>query len=349
MYGPSGSFLSEPSIPGKPGAVKHKNRTIFPKFLFFRPFSLACFRVGRHFSLAGRLLRACHQAAGVIKWKQARLRRGKPVSGGQPAEQKPSKGAKKAAMKKHAWNRSVDEKLRANELAYTDAACPVCGQRLALCLSPELSGLFPLLNLDGEPSKTAYYCPNCQTYLKTGGPYPPYLPQPRPAFAGDGKRYYFAKAFVNGRILRTLLIQALAALLILFPFLAMVRAALRDFTLLNWAGALLCGVLLFVTAFFMSYYFRMWKVGRRSYFELGDQGLIFCDGLAVHYMPWADFRLAAAVPQPEGPDIYTFDTANRSVVFNSNLQDYQDIALRIARRLRDSDVPMNLHLLQMLY
>lgn len=246
-------------------------------------------------------------------------------------------------------DKNIEEKLRENEITYRDFACPVCGQRLIVCHSPELAGTFPHLHLGCDRLKSAYYCPKCQTYLDINGQYPLYIPQPRPPFAGDGHRYPFAKSFVNGRILRTLCIQALAALFILFPFLYMVRAALRHFTLLNWAGALLCGVLLFVTAFFMTYYFRIWRLGRHSYFELGEQGLIFQEGMDTHYMPWEDFRLAAAVPQGEEANIYTFDTVNRSVVFNSNLENYQDIALRIARRLRDSDVPMNLRLLQMLY
>lgn len=238
---------------------------------------------------------------------------------------------------------------RANEALYLDKSCPVCGGRLAVCHKPQNPGDFPALNLEAPPEESVYYCPVCRKYLDIWGEYAPYVPQPQPPFPGDGRRYYFAKSFVNGRILRTLFIQALAALFILFPFLYLVRAALRDFTLLNWAGALFCGVLLFVTAYFMSYYYRMWRVGRRSYFELGEQGLIFCDGLALHHIPWADFRLAAAVSQEDGPDIYTFDAADRSVVFNPNLEDYQDIALRTARRLQDGDVPMNPRLLYQLY
>lgn len=252
-------------------------------------------------------------------------------------------------MKKNSLDQRIEERLRENEISYRDVACPVCGQRLIVCLSPELAGPFSHLHLGCERLKSAYYCPKCQTYLDINGQYPPYIPQPRSPFAGDGQKYFFAKSFVNGRILRTLCIQALAALFILFPFLYMVRAALRNFNLLNWAGALLCGVLLFVTAFFMTYYFRVWRLGRRSYFELGEQGLIFCEGTETHYMPWEDFRLASAVPQEDSADIYTFDTVNRSVVFNANLENYQEIALRIARRLRDSDVPMDLRLLQKLY
>ncbi len=238
---------------------------------------------------------------------------------------------------------------RANEALYLDKACPVCGARLAVCRKPQGAGDFPVLNLEAQPEESVYYCPICRKYLDIGGEYAPYAPWRHPPFAGDERRYYFTRAFVNGRILRTLFIQAFAALFILFPFLYMVQALLRNFTLLNWAGAAFCGVLLFVSAYFMSYYYRMWRVGRRSYFELGEKGLIFCDGLEAHYIPWADFRLAAAVPQEDQPDIYTFDTANQSVVFNSNLEHYQDIALRTARRLRDGDVPINPRLLYQLY
>ena len=211
---------------------------------------------------------------------------------------------------------------RANEALYLDKACPVCGARLAVCRKPQGAGDFPVLNLEAQPEESVYYCPICRKYLDIGGEYAPYAPWRHPPFAGDERRYYFTKAFVNGRILRTLFIQAFAALFILFPFLYMVQALLRNFTLLNWAGAAFCGVLLFVSAYFMSYYYRMWRVGRRSYFELGEK---------------------------DQPDIYTFDTANRSVVFNSNLEHYQDIALRTARRLRDGDVPINPRLLYQLY
>lgn len=251
---------------------------------------------------------------------------------------------------KQSFSGKLEAKARANEAAYRDRACPACGGRLLFCFQPESAGAFPSLNLEGLPAESAYYCPACRTYWEAGKPYAPYIPRPRPAFAGDGKQYYFSKAFVNGRILRTLCVQALAACCSLPPFLYLFWAAIRDFTPLNWAGAVLCGVLFVVSAYFIAYYYRMWRLGRRSYFELGEPGLIFFDGLQAHYIPWQDFQLAAALLQPgEQPDVYTFAAVNQTIVFNPNLEDYQDAALRTARRLRDRDILMNPRLLHQLY
>ena len=58
-------------------------------------------------------------------------------------------------------------------------------------------------------------------------------------------------------------------------------------------------------------------------------------------MPWQDFRLAEALRGEEGTgDSFIFDTTERTFVINQNLEDYQDAAMRIARRIRE-DVPMD--------
>ena len=60
--------------------------------------------------------------------------------------------------------------------------------------------------------------------------------------------------------------------------------------------------------------------------------------------------MAAALLQPgEQPDVYTFAAVNQTIVFNPNLEGYQDAALRTARRLRDRDILMNPRLLHQLY
>ena len=130
----------------------------------------------------------------------------------------------------------------------------------------------------------------------------------------------------------------------------MLRSTLQDFSLFNWAGTLFCAMALFVLLYFFSYYFRLLGVCRRSFFELGEKGVIFCDGIASHYMPWEDFRLAEAIPGQDGTEeSYIFDTATRSFVLNQNLENHKEAALRIARRLRDTDVPMNPRLLHLVY
>ena len=147
-----------------------------------------------------------------------------------------------------------------------------------------------------------------------------------------------------------LFIQGIGALCVLPLLIHMLRATLQDFSLFNWAGTLFCAMALFVLLYFFSYYFRLLGVCRRSFFELGEKGVIFCDGIASHYMPWEDFRLAEAIPGQDGTEeSYIFDTATRSFVLNQNLENHKEAALRIAHRLRDTDVPMNPRLLHLIY
>lgn len=237
-----------------------------------------------------------------------------------------------------------------NDILFRDRACPQCGSRLAVCLKPQGTDAFPYLNLGDPQAETAYYCPICRTYHSTDGTFSPYAQPPSSPFAGDGKRYPFTRAFVRDRVSRVLFIQGIGALCVLPLLIHMLRATLQDFSLFNWAGTLFCAMALFVLLYFFSYYFRLLGVCRRSFFELGEKGVIFCDGIASHYMPWEDFRLAEAIPGQDGTEeSYIFDTATRSFVLNQNLENHKEAALRIARRLRDTDVPMNPRLLHLVY
>ncbi len=243
----------------------------------------------------------------------------------------------------------LERMRRANEILFQDKACPGCGGRMAVCRQPESEGEFPYLNLGDREMKNAYYCPVCRAYHGVEGEYALYEPKGRESFAGDGRKYPFTRSFVYDRVLRVLLMQGAAALCVLPLFLYMLRATVRDFGVLNWGGMLLCGVALFVLVYFAAYYFRLWGVCKRAFFELGPQGVIFCDGVEPAYIPWGDFRLAEAIPGGEDiGDSFVFDTTERSFVINQNLQDYRDAALRIARHIRD-DVPMNPRLTNMVY
>lgn len=253
-------------------------------------------------------------------------------------------------MAKNKLSKDELERMRlANEVLFQEKACPACGSRMAVCRQPESAAEFPYLNLGDREMKNVYYCPACKAYHSVEDAYDLYEPKRRESFAGDGRKYLFTREFVYDRVIRVLVRQGIAAVCVLPLFLYMLRMTVRDFGVLNWAGMLLCGVALFVLVYFAAYYFRLWGVCKRAFFELGAQGVIFCDGVEPAYIPWEDFRLAEAIPGGEEiGDSFVFDTSERSFVINQNLQDYKDAAMRIAKRIRD-DVPMNPRLTNMVY
>ena len=243
----------------------------------------------------------------------------------------------------------MEQMSRANEMLFREKACPACGSRMVVCEKPSAPEVFPRINVGDREAESLYYCPVCQSYHSPEQPYQLYEPKDRPAFAGDGRRYRYSKLFLWDRVLRVLLMQVAGAVCVLPLLAVMVYRTATDFGLLNWAGMLLCGVALFILIYFSSYYIRIWRVCKQAYFELGEEGVIFNDGAQILYMPWQDFRLAEALRGEEGTgDSFIFDTTERTFVINQNLEDYQDAAMRIARRIRE-DVPMDPRLTTMVF
>ena len=243
----------------------------------------------------------------------------------------------------------LEQLRRANEILFAPKSCPDCSQRLAVCLKPASPQAFPQLNVGNRQAESAYYCPHCKSYYDVEADYAEYTPQPKQPFAGDGQKYPYAPSFIRSRVMRVLIIQGLAAAGVIPLFLLSIGQLVQEFSILHWAAVVACGVILFALVFFFSYYCKLLALCKRAYFEIGEQGVIFCDGVETQYIPWQDFRMAQAIADESAlGDSYLFDTSERPLALNENLDGFHAAALRIARHLGE-DVPMNPRLVHQLY
>lgn len=229
------------------------------------------------------------------------------------------------------------EKMRAaNEMLFSNKACPTCGARLAVCKKPINSASFPSLNIADPNIESEYYCPSCDEYFEGTAQLQPWKKTTPEKFSSDGEKHSFTKQFRSMMTKKTTIMTVILLAVVLPIAVYFFWNTLVDFRIMNWLLAVICGVGAVVVGYFTIYYYRMLRVCKRTYIELATKGVIFCNGAATEYIPWGDFRIGSVIDMGDAPCAFAFDTETTSFIVNANTEDYRALALNIADKIKDT-------------
>lgn len=238
-------------------------------------------------------------------------------------------------MREQKKNEEMERIRRANEMLFQDKACPQCGARLAVCKKPYNSESFPSLNIVDANIESEFYCPECEQYFAAETKLANWHNTQTTKFNSDGRKYRFSKEFASRRILRMFLMLTAAMVMLLPVFTIQLSKIIDGFSISAWAMCVLSGVAIFVLGYFALHYSKMYRVCRKAFIEPATKGVIFCNGANVVYIPWQDFRIGSTMSMGNAEDAFAFDTAASSFLVNENMEDYKELALKIADNIKD--------------